>query len=189
MPTFTPLTTEQLAQIVPDLSKAKAEEILPYLNGAMREFEINTPIRVAAFVSQIAHETGGFKWFKEIWGPTPQQEKYDPPGKLAEGLGNTQKGDGKRYRGRGAIQLTGRHNYQLFGKLLGLDLEKSPERAEDIPVAFRIAGCFWKTNGLNPLADGNLYQAITKRINGGYTGMADRLHYYERARIALGIYR
>ena len=183
------LTLDVLHAVMPTLDKPKADLCYPPLAAALDEFEINTPYRIAAFLAQIAHESGELKWFRELWGPTPQQLKYEPPSRLAKELGNTRKGDGKRYKGRGVIQLTGRANYSHIGDLLGLPLEEKPELAEQPDVAFRVAGLFWKTKGLNALADGNMFQAITKRINGGYNGMDGRLKYYQRARVALGIDR
>ena len=100
-------------------------------------------------------------------------------------LGNTQPGDGKRYKGRGPIQLTGRANYKRYGDLLGLDLVNNPTIAATKEVGFRIAGQFWKLNGLNELADQQQFKAITKKINGGYNGLDDRIKYYERAKTVL----
>ena len=91
-------------------------------------------------------------------------------------------GDGKRYKGRGPIQLTGRANYSKYGGLLGLDLVNDPTIAATKEVGFRIAGQFWKLNGLNELADVQQFKLITKRINGGYNGLDDRIKYYERAK-------
>ena len=100
-------------------------------------------------------------------------------------LGNTQPGDGKRYKGRGPIQLTGRANYQKFGDLLGLDLINNPTIAATKEVGFRIAGLFWQSHGLNELADQQQFETITRRINGGLNGQADRVMYYERAKKVL----
>jgi predicted chitinase len=148
---------------------------------------VNTPKREAAFLAQIAHESGEFKWMEELWGPTPAQKKYEPPNDTATQLGNTQSGDGKRFKGRGPIQITGRYNYQKYGDLLGIDLVNNPEKAATPEVGFRTAGLFWQKNGLNELADGEKFEAITKRINGGLTGLEDRLKYYTRAKEVLGV--
>src|SRR5215467_14480028 len=102
-------------------------------------------------------------------------------------LGNTQPGDGKRYKGRGPIQLTGRANYRRAGKALGLDLEKDPAKAADPAVGFRVAGWFWKTHGLNELADKGDFREITRRINGGYNGLASRQAFYKKAKEVLGV--
>jgi putative chitinase len=160
------------------------------LNLALAEFEVNTPHRVAAFLAQVAHETGGFRWLNEIWGPTKQQKKYDPPGKLAKTLGNTERGDGARYKGRGLIQITGRGNYRTYGRKLKLPLEDSPELAAIPEHAARIAACYWHDRGLNELADqatNESFVTITKRINGGLNGLNERVAYWQRAKDFLGI--
>ncbi len=183
------LTGEQLQQIMPRLrqNQRAAETVLEPLNEALAEFQINTPLRVAAFLATVAHESGEFKWMQEIWGPTKQQIKYDPPGRLAKQLGNTQAGDGKRYMGRGPIQLTGRGNYRRFGTILGLPLETQPELAAQLDHGIRIAACFWQTKDLNVLADRSEFTKITERVNGGHNGLAERLVYFERAKTVLGI--
>lgn len=179
------LTPDPLRRIMPNLPAAKAALLLPHLNAAMAEFGIDTLLRTAAFVAQLAHESGEFRWMEEIWGPTDAQRRYEPPSDLAGRLGNTQPGDGKRFKGRGPIQLTGRANYERFGGLLGLDLIAAPEQAATPEVAFRIAGLYWKSRGLNELADAGDFKAITRRINGGFNGLADRQKYYERAQAVL----
>ena len=110
------ITDSQLQQIMPTLAAAKRQMMLPFLNHAMDMFEINSPMREAAFLAQIAHESGELKFFEEIWGPTAAQRRYEPPSDLAKRLGNTQKGDGRRYKGRGPIQITGRFNYRKYGQ-------------------------------------------------------------------------
>ena len=114
----------------------------------------------------------------ELWGPTAAQKKYEG----RKDLGNINEGDGKRYKGRGAIQLTGRTNYIKYGKLLNLDLENNPELAALPENAFRIAGQFWKDHGLNELADKSDFETITRRINGGLNGFFERLEFYNKAK-------
>ena len=89
------LTETQLAQIMPKLPQAKLRLYLPPLNLAMQACEVNTMLRTAAFIAQLAHESGEFRWMEEIWGPTDAQRRYEPPNALAAKLGNTQAGDGK----------------------------------------------------------------------------------------------
>ena len=175
------LSDTQLRQIMPHLAAAKAASFLPHLNDAMARWEVNTLARTAAFVAQLAHESGEFRWMEELWGPTAAQQRYEPPADLAARLGNTEPGDGKRYKGRGPIQVTGRSNYQRFGKLLGIDLVGQPELAATPAVGFQIAGAFWKSNGLNELADVGDFLKITKRINGGTNGLEDRRKYHAQA--------
>ena len=184
------LTTEQLQKIMPQLPAAKRATLFPFLTAAITEFAIEQPPRTAAFVAQLAHESGQFRFMEELWGPTAAQRRYEPPGKLATDLGNTQTGDGKRFKGRGPIQITGRANYRRFGDLLGVDLIADPPRAALPEVAFRVAGLYWSRKGLNELADQvtpEAFRQITKRINGGFNGLADRERFYETAKKVLGV--
>jgi len=134
------LTDAQLQQIMPTLASAKRGLYLPHLNAAIRAHGIDTALRSAAFVAQLAHESGEFRWMEEIWGPTDAQRRYEPPGDLAKRLGNTQPGDGKRFKGRGPIQITGRFNYQTYGALLGIDLVAEPAKAAAPEIAFACTG-------------------------------------------------
>lgn len=179
------LTPDQLRRIMPNLPAAKAETLLPHLNSAMAEFGIDTLLRTAAFAAQLAHESGEFRWMEEIWGPTSAQKRYEPQTDLSQRLGNTEAGDGLRFKGRGPIQLTGRANYARFGGLLGIDLVGAPEQAAAPEVAFRIAALFWKNRGLNELAEAGDFREVTRRINGGFNGFDDRVRYYERAKSVL----
>ena len=184
------LTAEQLQAIMPRLSATRNSEFLPFLTSAMAEFAIEAPPRAAAFLAQLAHESGQFRFMEEIWGPTDAQRRYEPVTKLSQKLGNTEAGDGKRFKGRGPIQLTGRANYQRFGDLLGVALVPDPPRAAKPDVAFRVAGLFWSKNALNELADlatADAFKNITRRINGGTNGLADRQAFYVVARKVLGV--
>ena len=184
------LTTEQLQAIMPGLPAAKRTTYFPFLTAAVAEFGIDQPARTAAFLAQLAHESAQFKFMEEIWGPTAAQRRYEPPDKLASNLGNTEPGDGFRFKGRGPIQVTGRANYRRFGDLLGLDLVGSPAQAASPEVAFRIAALYWSKKGLNELADRatpEAFREITRRINGGFNGLADRQRFYETAKAVLGV--
>lgn len=184
------LTREQLKEIMPALPAAKSETLFPFLTAAITEFAVEAPARMAAFLAQLAHESAQFRFMEEIWGPTPAQRRYEPPGKLAAELGNTEPGDGERFKGRGPIQITGRANYRRFGDLLRLDLLSDPAHAALPDVAFRIAGLFWAKKGLNELADeatDDAFREITRRINGGFNGLADRQQFYGVARRVLGV--
>lgn len=178
------MTRDQLLEVMP-LAGKRIDSFLTPLNAAMDEFEINTPERQAAFIAQIAHESGQLQWLKEIWGPTPAQQGYEPPSEKATELGNAQPGDGFRFRGRGLIQITGRANYRTCEQALGVDLEGHPDQLANPELACRSAAWFWKSHGLNELADAGQFQTITRRINGGLTGEADRLAFYSRAQDAL----
>jgi predicted chitinase len=181
------ITDADLRQIMPNLSETKRQTYRPFLVQAMIHCEISTPLRAAAFLAQIAHESAELRFMQELWGPTAQQKKYEPPSDLAKSLGNTQPGDGFRYRGRGPIQITGRDNYKKYGDLLGVDLIGNPDLAAQPEYAFQTAGLFWKMRGLNELADAEDFTTITKRINGGLNGLAERERYYEVAKKALGV--
>ena len=184
------LTIEQLQAIMPLLPAAKRTTYFPFLTAAVSEFGIDQPARTAAFLAQLAHESAQFKFMEEIWGPTTAQRRYEPPDKLATTLGNTEPGDGFRFKGRGPIQVTGRANYRRFGDLLGLDLVATPAQAASPEVAFRIAALFWSKKGLNELADRvtpEAFREITRRINGGFNGLAERQRFYETAKTVLAV--
>lgn len=171
------LTIDHLSRIMPNCSPAKLQNYFPFIQQAMQEFDITRYLREAAFLAQLAHESGELRYMEEI----ASGEAYEGRAKL----GNTQPGDGKRFKGRGPIQLTGRANYEEFGKLLGVDLITNPQLAATPEIGFRIAGLYWKRKGLNALADQQDFKEITKRINGGYNGLEDRVKYYERAKKVL----
>jgi putative chitinase len=181
------VSDNQMGEIMPNLSQAKRALYMPFLQQAMEGFEINTPLRIAAFLAQVAHESAEFRFMEEIWGPTAAQQRYEPVTKKSQALGNTELGDGKRFKGRGPIQITGRANYKKYGDGLGVDLISDPTRAALPEIGFRTAGLYWKRNGLNELADKEWFKTITKRINGGLNGLEDRIKYYVRAKRVLGI--
>jgi len=184
------LTIEHLHAIMPRLPSARGTTLFPFLTAAISEFSIERPARTAAFLAQLAHESAQCRFMEEIWGPTAAQRRYEPPGRLAADLGNTEPGDGERFKGRGPIQITGRANYGRFGGLLGVDLIAEPERAARPEVAFRIAGLYWSKKGLNELADQvspDAFREITRRINGGFNGLAEREGFYEKAKSVLGV--
>lgn len=151
------------------------------IEDAMSAFDINTPKRQAAFLAQVGHESGGLHWLRELWGPTPAQIRYEG----RADLGNTQPGDGFKYRGRGLIQITGRANYSEAGKALGLPLIDFPVLLENPEFAAKSAAWFWKSRGLNELADIDKFERITRRINGGLNGQAERLALYQKAQEAI----
>ena len=170
------ITTQQLLQILPNAGQS-AGVFVSALNTAMNHYQIVGLKRVAAFIAQIGHESGQLKYVKEIWGPTPTQAKYEG----RKDLGNTVAGDGSKYRGRGLIQITGRANYMACSEGLGLDLIKQPELLEKPQHACMSAAWFWASRGLNTLADAGQFDTITRRINGGQNGAADRKALYAMA--------
>lgn len=166
-----------LLESIPKLEKILLENLAEGFYKYFPHYEITTVKRIAAFLAQAAHETGGFKWMHELGGRS-YFNKYEPGTAIGKRLGNTQIGDGYRFRGRGIFQLTGRYNYQRYGELLAVDLVHNPDSAADPIIACHIACEYWKQTKLNPLADDNNLREITRRINGGYNGWDDRLRYY-----------
>jgi putative chitinase len=151
------------------------------LVAAMAEFDINTTPRQAAFLAQVLHESGMLRYTTEIWGPTPAQARYEG----RKDLGNTEPGDGVRFMGRGLLETTGRANYDATGQALGVDLLSDPEQLAQPELAARSAGWFWRVHGLNELADVGDFRRITLRINGGTTGLDERVALYARAQQVL----
>lgn len=147
------------------------------ISDACFKWDIDSDARVNMFLAQCAHESGGFKWLREIWGPTAAQERYEG----RRDLGNVELGDGKRYLGRGLIQITGRANYSACGIALGLNLIMFPELLENPSHAVNSAAWFWKSHGLNELADEGDFERITRRINGGLNGLASRMEWLAKA--------
>jgi putative chitinase len=150
----------------------------PALSAAMRDAGIDTSLRRAHFLAQIAHESGGLRWLEELASGQAYEGRAD--------LGNDQPGDGPRFKGRGLIQLTGRANYTAFARDLGRDLTSSTEAAAQVAadpdLCVRAATWFWSQNHLNALADADDLEAVTRRINGGLNGLEDRAKYLARAK-------
>lgn len=181
-----PITARQLLMILPNAG-AKAGVFAPALNTAMDRYQINTRLRMTAFIAQVGHESGQFRYVRELGGDE-YLSKYDT-GTLADRLGNTPEadGDGQKYRGRGLIQITGHDNYLACSKALFGDdrLLRSPELLEQAEWACKSAAWFWNSRNLNALADSGDFNTITRRINGGLNGLAERLAFYERAKAVL----
>lgn len=191
-----------------DTSKLKGhipDSVLPLLNAVMEKFEINTPLRLSHFLAQCGHESGGFKVTREnlnysAEGLSKIFPKYFPsveaatpfakqPEKIANkvyanrmGNGDEASGDGFKFRGRGYIQLTGKQNYTLFGQAIGQDLIASPDKvAVEYPLLS--AAWFFHKNGLHKIADEGAEDVtvtkVTKRVNGGTIGLADRIKHFK----------
>jgi predicted chitinase len=173
------LSSKQLGAIMPQLPQHKITLYLPYLNDAMHEGQITSPLRMAAFLAQLAHESVQLRYFEEIASGAAYEGRRS--------LGNTHRGDGRRFKGRGPIQLTGRANYAAASKALKVDLLHHPEQAATAKYGFRIAQWFWTTHGLNHFADQRQFIKITLRINGGTKGERSRETYYLRAKHVLGV--
>jgi len=176
------------------------------LNEVFEKYEINTPLRQAAFIGQCQHESGNFKLLQEnlnysakslmaVWPSRFNAEKAAEcerkPEKIANivyggRMGNTEDGDGWKYHGRGLIQLTGKENYINCGNAIGVDLVNNPDLLTEPKYAALSAGWFWNKKGLNALSDAKDYKTMTQRINGGTLGLEDRIHHIEKAVQLLG---
>lgn len=176
------MTPEVLAAAL-GIPSARAKTWADPLSAAMALYAIDSPKRQAAFLAQIGHESGRLIYVRELWGPTPVQERYE--GRMD--LGNTDEGDGFKYRGRGLIQVTGRLNYQRCGDALVLPLVEHPELLEQPGNAAQSAAWFWNTRGLNELADADDFDTITRRINGGLNGYDDRVGLWKICCATLGV--
>ena len=185
------ITLKQLLEIMPAADKARAAEFLSHINAAMQEFAITTPARQAAFLAQIAHESGSLRYVREIADGSAYDTRADlgntrPEAiRLAKEAGTT---PGRMYRGRGLIQITGYDNYRAcsLGLLQDPDmLCEHPEMLEMPTLAVRSAAWYWDSRRLNAFADAGQFETITRKINGGLNGQADRLQYFERAKRVL----
>lgn len=201
------LTKQQLAELIP--GNPYLDNWLEALNEILPEYEIDTPKRVASFIAQCAHESGGFRALKENLNYRAESllkifPKYfktlteanayaRQPEKIANkiyggrmGNGPESSGDGFRYCGRGLIQLTGKENYSWFAASLEMELIDVPEYLQTFEGAVQSACWFWETNKLNQWADKGDILTMTKRINGGTIGLEDRKKHYEHALHVLG---
>ena len=205
------ITPAKLKEIMPKASDENIARYVPALNEEMGADEINTPLRIAHFIAQIAHESGSFHYSAEnlnysakalraVFGkyfPTDEEaEAYArQPEKIANrvyanrmGNGDEASGEGWKFRGRGLIQLTGKDNYTKCGAGTDMDLISDPDQlANDANAAVAASGWFWDSRGLNAYADKDDVETITKRINGGLNGIDDRKEFLARAKAALGI--
>jgi putative chitinase len=176
------ITEQQLNQFAPSASKASIPLVVSSFNEFSDKYQVNTGLRIAAFFSQVIHESGSFKYTKEIASGSAYEGRKD--------LGNIVPGDGVKFKGRGLIQITGRLNYGALSKSICGDdhtLLNNPELLETYPYAMESAFWFWDTRKLNPLADISYLKTITKRINGGLNGWAERLTNYDRICDVLGL--
>ena len=166
------LVTRQQAESV--YGRKMSDQQFNDLNSCLQRFEINTVPRIRHFLSQTAHESGGLRWMEEIASGSAYEGRRD--------LGNTSPGDGRKYKGAGVIQLTGRHNYQKFADFIKDQKVMQGHSYVAQVYPFTSAGFWWKNNNMNALCDrGATVREVTKRVNGGYNGLADRQRYYDKA--------
>ena len=168
-PRFRGKTAERQAEII--------KEVGQVLQATLEAYEINTRLRIAHFLGQTCHESAGFRTTEEFASGAAYEGRKD--------LGNVKRGDGRRYKGRGLLQLTGRANYAEYGKALGVDLENNPAMAAEPALSLKIACEYWKRRKLNPDCDRDDIRATTRRINGGFNGLEDRSNYIRKAKEAL----
>ena len=185
------ITLKQLLEIMPSANAAQAAQFLSHINAAMEEFAITTPARQAAFLAQIGHESGSLRYVREIADGSAYDDRASLGNNrpeaiaLAQAAGTT---TGRYYKGRGLIQITGYNNYRACSRDLLRDADelcRHPEMLEMLPLSVRSAAWYWDSRDLNALADAGKFDLITKAINGGYNGMADRQAYHARAQKAL----
>jgi predicted chitinase len=155
---------------------------LPFIALALEKAAIDTPLRIAAFMAQLAHESGEYRYMKEIWGPTETQLGYEG----RRDLGNDQPGDGYKYAGLGPMQITGKSNQWAACTYLGLPA-KDHKKLGTPEYGTGGACWFWNSRKLSKVADREWFRVTTRIINGGYNGWNDRLHYYQRNREILGL--
>jgi putative chitinase len=201
-------TKEQLKEMIP--KNPYVDQWYKALSEILPEYEINTPQRVAAFIAQCAHESGGFIFLKENLNYRAASlrkvfPKYFPddataaayankPEMIANrvyanrmGNGDEASGDGWRFCGRGLIQLTGKNNYTFFAASIGVSLEECAEYLETFEGAVQSGCFFWEQNKLNQWADAGDILTLTKRINGGTIGLEDRIKHYNHALHVFGV--
>ena len=168
------ITREMIKAIAPNSKEEIVRPLVEFLNKHMNKYEVNTYLRVCHFIAQAAHESASFRTLEEYADGSAYEGRKD--------LGNVNRGDGKRYKGRGIFQLTGRANYRDMSEKLGVDLEGNPELAESPEISVLTSLEYWKSRGLNAHADKDNVEMITRRINGGLNGFNDRKNYLAKAK-------
>lgn len=169
---------DQLRRMFPNAGR-RIEQHLPFIVPAMIEGSIDTAERIAAFLAQLAHESAEYRYMEEIADGSAYEGRRD--------LGNVQQGDGRRYKGHGPIQITGRWNHARCGAALNLPLLDQPTLICLPEHGTRSAAWYWNDRALSPLADVGDFREITRRINGGFNGWKSRVEYWERNRRILGL--
>ncbi len=204
------IDSAQFKTIVPDVNWSYVSKYVPLFDEVLPQYGIDTPLRKAHFLAQVTHESGGFKYVRENLNYSAKAlfnvfRKYFPnmtvaneyarqPEKIADkvyanrlGNGSEASGDGYKFRGRGLIQLTGKNNYMAFQKVTGENLITDPDQVASPKYALASACWYWQKRKINTYADQDDIHMVTKLINGGYNGLANRQHYLEEYKKLLGV--
>lgn len=168
------ITKEMLRKLAPTGKEEIISHLAAHLNDQLAKYNINNYLRVCHFLAQAAHESASFRTLEEFASGSAYEGRKD--------LGNVNPGDGKRYKGRGIFQLTGRANYRVMGQKLGYELEHKPELAADPMISIKTACEYWNSRNLSAYADLDDVLTITRRINGGTNGLDDRRQYLSKAK-------
>lgn len=173
-------TKEKLAIVMPLAVPKRIDAFFEPIKVALTKYGMTSPLQIAHFVAQIGHESASLLYTEEIASGDAYEGRRD--------LGNLHDGDGRRFKGRGLIQLTGRVNYEAYSKHTGIDYVSRPELvASDPLVAVDVSCWFWKSRGVDKLADADDVKAVTKRINGGFNGLDDRIQYLRRSKVLMNL--
>lgn len=172
------LTEKQFRQMMPNAGD-RLNAHWPYINPAMADGNIKTPRAIAAFLAQLAHESGEYRYMEELADGSAYEGRVD--------LGNTYPGDGVKFKGHGPLQITGRRNHLACGIALGINLIENPRLITLPEYGTRSAVWFWNKNKLTPPADVDWFKYITRVINGGYNGLTDRCRYWDNNRKILDL--
>jgi putative chitinase len=179
-----PVDSQTMREVAPTFSGAPAAsqakiiaEAGAVLAATLESYDIASRLRIAHFLGQTCEESAGYRTTEEFASGREYEGRQD--------LGNTQKGDGPRYKGRGLLQLTGRANYADYGKALGVDLVNNPTLAAQPALSLKIACEYWKRHDINADCDRDDAQAVTRKVNGGLNGLSDRIAFTQKAKTAV----
>ncbi|ORJ96102.1 glycoside hydrolase family 19 protein [Prescottella equi] len=167
------VTLDELVNIVPQVEPDRLAQYVAPLNEALAKAAIDTPLRKAAFIAQLVVESDSFRTFEEYASGRAYEGRSD--------LGNFAPGDGERFKGRGAIQVTGRHNYESVSQYLGIDFVANPELMATPENAFETAAWYWQSRNLNAVSDSGSIESVSRIVNGGTHGLPQRIDSFQRA--------
>lgn len=173
------LSKEAIRAIMPGVSLSNLDKFYSYLVEYMAVYGIVTPLRISAFLATLGVESGSFRYVEELASGAAYEGRKD--------LGNVYQGDGKRYKGRGLIQITGRYNYTQMSDMLGIDFINNPQLLQEPQYAVQSACAWWYKNGLNEIADTGDIVKVTKKVNGGTNGLTSRTTIFNKALSVFGL--